>query len=367
MKLKLFGAVVLTLAVVMFAGSAHATYTIQDVGPLGTSNYGVYGVNNGQVVGQLNNHAVIWSQGTGGAWTTTDLAQTYFSNSTSIAWGINASGQVVGQYGSTNKAFLYIPGTGMIDLGSKNGRIGFGISDNGQVTGQLSTVAHPFVYSGGTNGTMTDIYDPTNKGFRGYSINNNGQVTGSTASLSSNAFFYSEGVMTIIPKLGTGNNSIGYGINNDGIVVGSSNGLAFYYTPSTNTTTQIPTTTCKEGGTCTPAIAYSINKDGLVVGKAGTTHAFIYDKSTNTTSDLFSLVSNSSGWNGLIEARAINDDGWIVGIGSYSTDGGLTFTNHAYLLTPDSSDPPPLPLPPAVFLLAPGLVGLIAMRRRFKR
>jgi len=81
--------------------------------------------------------------------------------STSVAYGINDSGQVVGSaFTSTSSqhAFLYSNGT-MNDLGTLGGSSSYAwsVNDSGQVAGVLSTSSgyfHAFLYS---NGTMEDL------------------------------------------------------------------------------------------------------------------------------------------------------------------------------------------------------------------
>jgi len=105
----------------------------------------------------------------------------------SQAWGINNSGQVVGQSinGSrTSHAFLYTGGS-MQDLGtlkySTDTSIAYGINNNGVIVGADPTISHAFVYA---NGTMTDLNTliaPVNSGWTlqdACAINDSGQIAG---------------------------------------------------------------------------------------------------------------------------------------------------------------------------------------------
>jgi len=112
---------------------------------LGNSSRGLaFGINNtGQVVGQSSTvdgetHAVLWDEGQ----EPIDL-QT-LGGSFSRGWGINESGQVVGQ--STNvdgdfRAFLWEPGKGMMDLGTLGGATARALEINnlGQIVGDSET------------------------------------------------------------------------------------------------------------------------------------------------------------------------------------------------------------------------------------
>ena len=141
----------------------------------------------------------VW--GVGPQYTVTDLG-ILPGGSFSDAWGINASGQIVGSWetndGNQNPhAFLYSNGT-MTDLGTLPGYMqgsqAFGINDAGQVVG----VAYPaaweptaFLYS---NGTMTSLGTlPGGSYSEAYAINAAAKwsagLTQATATASSTPFF----------------------------------------------------------------------------------------------------------------------------------------------------------------------------------
>jgi probable HAF family extracellular repeat protein len=98
------------------------------------------------------------------------------------AYGINSSGQVVGDSG--DRAFLYTNGT-TTDLGTLGGShsYAYGINDKGQVVGSSTTISgsqHAFLYS---DGTMTDLnsrIDPASGWTltRADDINDLGQIVG---------------------------------------------------------------------------------------------------------------------------------------------------------------------------------------------
>jgi probable HAF family extracellular repeat protein len=102
------------------------------------------------------------------------------------AHGINATGQIVGQYRGASgfRGFLYSGGTFTTladpDAGS-NTTLAWGINASGQVVGQWTGAGgtHGFLYSGGSNGTYTTLNDPSatiQTIARG--INDTGQIVG---------------------------------------------------------------------------------------------------------------------------------------------------------------------------------------------
>ncbi len=310
-----------------------------------------------------------------------------------IAYGINASGQVVGQ-NAVGHAFLYGNGTAT-DLGTLGGSSSFalGINDSGQVVGWADSVGnttHGFLYS---NGAMTNL-SPSSLTGGAQGINASGQVVGwySNSSTATQPFLYSNGVENNLGTFPVGSNTYPLSINGNGQVVGYT-----YQTGITgeqpflisNGTTQIFGLSggfqminasgqevgghylsdtvwhalLNRNGTMTDletlggsnSWAYGINTAGQVVGDAytpgGADHAFLYSNGTMT--DLNSLIDPHLGWT-LETAQAINDKGQIVGWGTNAS--GQT---EAFLLSP-------LPEPSSVMLAALGFIGLLVCgwRRR---
>ena len=336
-------AAVLSGLFTLFSGTAlfSATpYYVTDLGTLGGASSIAEGINSsGQVVGYSltgigYDRAFLYSNGT-----MTGLDTPV--NSESYALGINNSGQVVGYSFPTGvafpggepnlSAFLFSNGT-MGNLGPLAGDYSStanAINAGGQIVGTAQTTAlispyQVFLYSKGTVTTLPLV--------AANAINASGQIVGdigNTASPSySDAALYNGGGVTDLGVLPGDLSSSATGINSAGQVVGWSSDSrsacrAFLY--SNGTMTDLG----KLNGRSTYATA--INDGGQIVGyalaqTAGPSSAWIDAGGTMTA--LNSLISPKSGWE-LQQATAINDSGWIVGSGTNSAG-----QSHAFLLTP---------------------------------
>jgi probable HAF family extracellular repeat protein len=315
------------------------TYSVTDLGSLGGSSSYAYGINDsGQVVGysltagNALDHAFLYSGGT-----MNDLGT--LGGNFSYAYGINNSGQVVGVAATAGNAayhaFLYSGGT-MNDLGTLGGgaSYAYGINNGGKVVGYsltLSNFYHAFLYGGGT---MNDLGTLGGGDSYAYGINDSGQVVGDSLTAGNaldHAFFYSGGTMNDLGTFG-GNSSYAYGINNSGQVVGYADTAgdaadhAFLYSggPLVDSGTL--------GGS--DSDAYGINDSGQVVGYAATAgnvnHAFLY--SGGVMNDLNNLINTNTLGAYLYEALGINDSGQIIANGNNNNN------YHAYLLTPNETN-----------------------------
>jgi probable HAF family extracellular repeat protein len=280
------------------------------------------GINaSGQVVGTAeigpNPNAFLWTpaapNGTSGG--AVDLGT--LGSGECKALGINRSGQVVGLAGVTSEnhaAFLWTPaapnGTSgtMIDLGTLGGTnsgtagtgsVAFGINGSGQVVGQSVTTSGAetaFLWTpatpNGTIGTMAAL--PTLAGAAAVSaagINDSGEVVGTVGMA---AFLYSGGKMIDLGSLPGGGGSIGAdAINSSGQVVGSSgmsSGLshAFLWTPTTpngTSGTMVDLNTLISATKVTLEVASGINDQGQIVGTDyfnNEFHAFLLTPTTTT-------------------------------------------------------------------------------------
>jgi probable HAF family extracellular repeat protein len=139
---------------------AQATYTIIDLGALGSDGYSVSrGVNSSaQVTGATgagaSSEVFFYANGS-----MTNLGT--LGGTSGIGNAINTSGQVAGysqNASGTYRAFLS-SGSNLLDIGDLGGgsAVGYGINDLGQVVGSAVTTNgenHPFLYR---NGRMIDL------------------------------------------------------------------------------------------------------------------------------------------------------------------------------------------------------------------
>ena len=173
---------------------------------------------------------------------------TFSGTWSSYAYGINNSGQVVGEAdpngdSDLSHAFLYSGGT-MQDLGTFGGMNSeaYSINNSGQVAGNFlgttgpfnppvsNTFVHPFIYSGGTMSDLGTVigsdFGTTSENYSyAHAINDNGLVVGQVSNCPATtpywkAFVYSGGTVTALGTLG-GDSSYAYGVNDSGQIVGS--------------------------------------------------------------------------------------------------------------------------------------------------
>jgi probable HAF family extracellular repeat protein len=364
----------LALAAAPLAAHAAPVYTVAPVGNFGSLTSQPNGLNNaGTVVGYnytSGGHVNAFVSSSGAA---TSLHQGDPNTGNSKAWGINASGAVVGEASLGNATQAAVFSNGAVQtlgtLGGKNS-YGYGINASGQVAGVSDTSdgsQHGFVT--GMNGALVDI-GPVNGGSSSAAdaINDLGQVTG-YAETSANgdyaAYIYQNGAMNFLATLG-GSFAEGYAINNAGMVAGYS-GLAgdiashaFLYAGG------LLVDLGSLGGT--DSYATGINESGNVVGAStlvagGSYHAFLY--SGGTLKDLNDLIDPALGWT-LTYASDINDKGQIAAVGCKAGNQCASLLLTLADTGGGNPDPNPVPEPEA---LSAGIAGLLLarmLRRRAK-
>ena len=317
------------------------TYKITDLGTLGGTESIATAINaSGQITGGSTNasgayHAFLWANGT-----MKDLGT--LGGPSSQGQSINRSGEIAGYaqlppvpakggYSrgpvSFYSAFTDTNGT-MTALGPVGG-VAYGINDSGEVIGEGGSSA--LLWS---NGNSTDLgsLGGTSGTTQPTAINNAGEVVGYSYLPDGNfrGFYWINGVMTALGTLG-GDWSQAYGINSAGQITG---------TAYTKGNLGAHAFLCGNGamkdlGTLGDAYSTgtSINTNGVVVGYASVPdssetlvyHAFLY--SGSKMQDLNKLIPAKSGWV-LTQANGINDSGEIVGYGM------INGQEHGFLLTP---------------------------------
>jgi len=345
----LVGTVVIAVGLTLFTTATATTpsyYAVTNLGTLGGSNSYAFGINDtGQVVGEAetssgNSHAFLWKDGA-----MTDLDPLNSGNSFAI--DINNRGQVLSNFGShgsttpSGSGFLWSNGT-ITNFGDymSGSIIPFGINDVGQVAGFFIVFGTPYGHAClWKDGNQTDLHTEFNfdGGSIAYEINNSGQVVGNVdftveidggvvPSNDYHAFFWKDGTMTDLGTLG-GSNSDASDINNKGQVVGEAKTSS-----ETSHAFLWKDSTMIDLGTLdgySNSFAFGINNKGQVVGKAETSSGTsrAFFWKDSTMTDLNSLIPANSGWE-LTEAQSINKNGQIVGTGKFN---GQT---NAFLLTP---------------------------------
>ncbi len=180
-------------------------------------------------------HAFRWESGVG----IVDLAAESFSLGSSWAYGMNATGQVVGEYNPqgiatyTRAAFVLTPGSGVEFLphlfsGSMPATYGNAISDSSVVAGKGSdqtTASTAYLWT--STGGMVTLAGNSTLSSEAVDINGLGAITGSAiiddgqGGYLQRAFTWTldEGItlLDVLPGWITG---LGYGINDSGLVVG---------------------------------------------------------------------------------------------------------------------------------------------------
>lgn len=323
----------LAMVLCLSGGPAWAAGKMIDLGTLGGNNSKAYDINeSGQIAGSAqrsdnHSHAARYADG---AWQ--DLDPLEEKGNSSSAYGINNLGHVVGSFTATDfhtHAFLWTPEGGMIQLPNIPGTnsVAWDINHSGWIVGQYREPTTPYTQKGfllSPGGVMTTL----TPGWGGaYAINDNGQVTGEDESSGfARAFLYDieKKERTDLGVL-AGLASWGSGLNDLGQVVGYStyNSASEYYRAA-----------LYAGGWSSLGVlsggmswAYDINNRGQIVGESAAVnntriHAFVYEGGVMT--DL------APGWY-QSHAYGINERGQIVGWYQETSSSSPT---RAFLYTP---------------------------------
>ena len=299
-------------------------YTVEDLGTIRGAVPTVTGINaSGQVSGFVNTatgtHVVRYTPGTG--WQLLPGLDARFS----VAYGINASGDLTGYYttpaGFTH-AFRYRDGSGVEDLAPISGAFSqaFGINDDGTVVGVSSDPSGLVAFVAPLGSPATPL--PTfGGGFdMACGINNAGQITGSgfTSDGMQRAFRLDPGASALTPIssfIGDTGNSAGCAIDRNGLVGGQADGaggaMHGFRTGATlvNLTEVFGTSF---GSTESVSEGVSVGSFNLPAG--GPSHAFVHTDAKGSI-DLNTVLDNGTGWV-LNVAKGVNASGKIVGQGT---------------------------------------------------
>jgi len=325
---------------------AQSSYVVQDLGALpGDSSSIAWAINaNGDVVG--------WSTGPNGT------RAFLFTNSGSmvalpglpnrpyaVARDINDTGIVVGSAnaGGTDLGHAVLWSAGSIqDLGTLGTGLyseAWSVNNLGQVVGWSSSNGgsglsgvHGFLYSN-ANG-LVDLTPTSDNGYA-LDINDAGQVTGyKTASGGYHAFLWQGGSFVDLGVLPGFAHSFGWALNGTGRVTGSSssasgNSERFVRSTSGGVFQDL-------GGVGEHNVGMGINGSGNVVGTQGQSRSrAVRYTDAGGLQDLNTLIDSSLGWV-LLSANDINDAEEIVG----HAFNNFTGKTHAVKLRPAAGPPP---------------------------
>ncbi len=345
--------------------SAHAggPYSVIDLGDLpgGLSVSQAFGLSeNGYVAGT----SIAGTGGRGFIWDSVngmrDLGDLPGGTNQSRAFRVNAHGQVVGDSVSSvgQQPFIWDSVNGMQNLGGLPGGtgVGFGtgINDLGYAVGASSVAlssSHAFLWVPGT--AMIDIGATFPGCIQSFptDINKNISVVGSCSTANGvRAFVWSftEGVQLLGGLPGGNGYSSALAMNDVGQVVGVSNtanGNRAFIWDQAHGMNMLP---ILPGGTGENQ-ATGVNNLGQVVGlsSSGVSQPFLWERETGMRSLNDLLLPAFANWN-ITEAWSINDRGWIAGTGISPTG-----QRHAVLLTPE---------PASIAMLM--TMAVVAFRRR---
>lgn len=272
------------------------------------------------VVGESDGHAVSWN-----AVTRRKVDLGTLGGPTSVAYGINNRGQVVGtsDIGSVRHAFLWNPrDRRMTDLGTLGGSYStaYAVNDRGVVVGEADTAdgsPHAFSWDPRT-GSMTDLGTLGGRSSTATAVNDSGQIVGNaeTGEHLTHAFRWDARTrqMQDLGLLPSSVVSFATGINERGEIVGYTNDVgdftdrAFRWDPRTRQMRTIP------GLPDVYSHATDINDLGRITGywddQSGRTTAFVWSPSRRSVTELPQSVGSSTG---RATTSAINNRSWVLG------------------------------------------------------
>jgi probable HAF family extracellular repeat protein len=326
------------------ADAAH--YTVEDLGLVGgTLMPTITGINaSGQVSGYVNGpapgtvRAVRYSDGHGWEYLP-GLDNTSFS----IAFGINASGDLTGYHFTTSgtyRAFRYRDGSGVEDIAPLTGgslTIGYAINTNGDVAGYADTPAGLVGFLAVSGGPAVALPSLGGTFTVACGVNDAGQIAGYsyvTDNLQQHAFRLDPGQASPVDIGsfdGPSGASSGCAIDGAGRVGGqaANGGVSQAFRFSNGTLLNLDT--FASAGSNTESITDGTSVGWFLAPPDGSLHAMVHTDATGT-SDLNTLIDDAPGW-ALFQAKAVNASGVIAG------EGALNAKPAVFRLRPVASAP----------------------------
>ncbi|MFQ5463688.1 MAG: DUF3466 family protein [Phycisphaerae bacterium] len=203
------------------------------------------------------------------------------------------------------------------DLGTLGGSttFAFGINDSGQVVGlsaldaQPGGDSHAFLWD---NGSMTDLGDFGGSNSSANAINNAGEVTGfaENAAGFQHAFLWQNGTLIDLMAGNTTSHGSGWAINESTQVAGHIGPVAFLWEQGVMT---LLNPVC-----ATPVRANGINEAGQVAGESGTCPTILWEDDGNPKTNDIRVLGFLPGGLSRARAKAINDVGQVVGDANFA-------------------------------------------------
>lgn len=305
----------------LLVGLLSAIANTSAAAPLHPANYGIQltdlgagnlpkAINNaGQVVGQGNGQAFLWTNGT-----LTTLGT--LGGTQSAANDLNDSGIVVGWSFDANglkRAFQWTSANGMENLGAAfiAETVAEAVNNRGQIVGWLQD-AEGFQSMSWDHVTPEGEALFTNSNHKALGVNDNGSVVGITVETNGDAdegyYWNGSGASDFTSILG--HNYFPYaGINSQDLTAGFDGDQATFL--------EIGKLQPDTLGKLLPgddfSIAYGLNDLGQIVGMSGN-KGFLYDPTTNQLLDLNSFARATSGFGSILRLLDINNDGTFIGV-----------------------------------------------------